>query len=214
MNEQLRIGNRLAEHTHYGCGNLPAGQNLGNPSPGGPRPLQIPSHDGNVVVVVRHDTSQVLKPKHVAQIVHSVRSEVLPSQSLANHVTPGCAHNWPKGLTPKFLPRGVSIPQVETPNSRETLSRVFNPTDSRSHQSGHVPGTRHRPGPAYWPLPVILNCLAGLMYDTFVERTPTNRTLYVSVPHPRVSCPVTVGWFLTFLYVRKEVLGRFIPGCS
>ena len=66
-------------------------------------------------------------------------------------------------------------------------------------------GSRHRPGPTHRPLPVILNCLAGLMYDTFVERTPTNPSRVGC----RVSCPVTVGWFLTSLAVRRR---KMSPG--
>ena len=36
-------------------------------------------------------------------------------------------HGRLEGLPPKFLSRGVSEPQVETPNSRETLSRGVKP---------------------------------------------------------------------------------------
>ena len=53
-------------------------------------------------------------------------------QSLADHVTPVCAHDWPEGLSPR-----VSIPQIETPNSGEILRRSF----TRVHQPLSSDGT-------------------------------------------------------------------------
>jgi len=62
-------------------------------------------------------------------------------------------------------------------NSRETLSRVFfrrlTPTDSRSHQSGHI---RMRHGPGFISPSRNLSCLATICRELAGRRSVTNQS--------------------------------------
>ena len=116
-------------------------------------------------------------------------------QNLSTHVTTVCAYDWPEGLPPKFLSRGMSITQVKTPDSRETLSRGFNPyqhptfiswtTEARVHFHTRI-YMCHHPGRStplfivYDAHPLRLSWAGLLDWSTIIynspdiERAPTN----------------------------------------
>ena len=91
-----------------------------------------------------------------------------PARSIADHGTLLCA----------MIGQRVYPPRLSSNlNSRETLSRVFfrrlTPTDSRSHQSGHI---RMRHGPGFISPSRNLSCLATICRKLAGRRSVTNQS--------------------------------------